>query len=85
MIPAACPGRAAMRSIAAQSRDPESHGVRRCLGPGSAAHHFVLRCVRDTRAVFPRTTASPTRPLRLPRNDVFYIIVYVSDIIYKFW
>ena len=30
-------------------RDRERHGV--CAVPGSAAHHFVLRCARDTLAV----------------------------------
>jgi len=36
-------------SVAAQSWDPESLGVRCHMGPGSAAHHFVLRSVRGTR------------------------------------
>ena len=33
-------------------RDPVAFGAanRRNRGPGSAAHHFVLRCARDTRA-----------------------------------
>ena len=54
-----CPGRAATRSVAAQSRDQGGTG-RGEMGPGSAAHHTgrcfvspgVLRCVRGTRGEF---------------------------------
>jgi hypothetical protein len=41
-----CPGRGAARSGAPQSRDLRKLGV--CNDPGSAAHHFVLRCARET-------------------------------------
>ena len=40
-----CPGRDAARSGASQSRDRSKLRVRN--GPGPAAPHFVLRCVRD--------------------------------------
>jgi hypothetical protein len=39
-----CPGRDAVHSTASLSRDPWL----RLMGPGSAAHHFVLRSVRGT-------------------------------------
>ena len=41
--------RAAARSAAVQTRDPSFDEVRarQALDPGSAAHHFVLRRVRD--------------------------------------
>src|SRR3569623_337126 len=44
-----CPGRAAACNAAAQSRDP--CGVVECrdMGPGSAAHHIVMRRVRGKR------------------------------------
>ena len=41
-----CPGRSAARSDALQTRDRNESG--HWNGPGPAAHHFVLRRVRDT-------------------------------------
>ena len=38
------------RSGASLIRDRSKDGVRN--GPGSAAHHFVLRCARDTSVYF---------------------------------
>src|SRR6185436_17602714 len=35
-------------SGASQMRDPGFLGSENNRGPGSAAHHFVLRCARDT-------------------------------------
>ncbi len=40
----------AARSVAPQIRDRSTFGV--CNGPGSAAHHYVLRCARDTKPYF---------------------------------
>jgi len=40
------PGRGAARSGAPQIRDRLTD--RAICSPGSAAHHFVLRCARDT-------------------------------------
>src|SRR5216684_5448803 len=33
------------------------------MGPGSAAHHFVLRCARDTSSVFHLCSSDPAVPV----------------------
>ena len=45
-----CPGRGAARSGAPLIRDRRKLGV--CNDPGSAAHHCVLRCARETRMAY---------------------------------
>ena len=44
-----CPRRGAARSSAPLIWD--GYKLRVCKDPGSAAHHFVLRCVRQTKLV----------------------------------
>jgi len=39
-----CPGRAATRNVAAQSRDPETAQFVAIMGPGYAAHRRTGRC-----------------------------------------
>lgn len=57
-----CPGQAATRSVAAQSRDSAVLMPSKVLGPGSATHRRgAMRLVRGTRA-------SPTRP-HTPRRS----------------
>ena len=46
----AFPGRGAARSGASQIRVQNFFDPLK-VGPGSAAHHFMLRCARDTSAV----------------------------------
>src|SRR5258708_3872918 len=36
------------------------------MGPGSAAHHFVLRCARDTSSVFHLCSSDPAVPVTAP-------------------
>jgi hypothetical protein len=48
---------------ALQIRDRFIFGV--CEGPGSAAHHFVLRCARDTRVL----NASMTTKNSIPKGE----------------
>jgi hypothetical protein len=41
--------RVVQRNGARLIRDPGIFGIQSNRGPGSAAHHFVLRCARDKR------------------------------------
>src|SRR5215216_7426526 len=57
----------ASRSGAPQMRDRQEHRV--CGDPGSAAHHFVLRCARETQEGVPgqalRCSARRVEPPRI--------------------
>ena len=51
-------------------RDKPGHDEGRRLGPGSGAHHFVVRCARETRSIVEERAkfTAPRRMLQLPQR-----------------
>ena len=53
-----CPGQGAARKWCTADPGPRCFSICRKLGPGSAAHHFVLRRARDTRLIAATITSA---------------------------
>jgi hypothetical protein len=49
----------ARRFVSMDVRDKPGHDEEETLGPGSAAHHFVLRSARETRSVIQEAPQLP--------------------------